>query len=472
MEDTTIAISRLRNKKKWAYSFHSLLSIQTEEYLKNTNFEIQQLGKLVAEISDGLHSTRHYVDDGIVMLAVRNITEFGLDLSNKKMIAQAEHEHLERSQVQPGDLLVTITGRLGTALVYTSEKPANLSAHVARVKVHLNKVNPYYLAAYLNSNFGKQLLNEHSIGSLYPHINVNGLQTVQIIIPPKYIQDLIAQIIQSAYSEYQEKLLESQNLILGIQEYVVKVIGIKNVLPASKNWFLISQSQLNRFDVRYFLPFYTQLEKIIENAIYPTKTLSEICIKIVNGLTPSKDGYTENGCVVIKVSSLTKDWRIEWKKVAFTSRTFFDKAKKAYIKDGDLLILSASHQLDYIGGSFGLVRDIPIEYLDQCMAVGELIIVRANHKIVLPEYLLTCFIIKPIQELINRMSRGQTAHLYAEDLQHLRVPIPPMKIQQLIVDELNRRRNEAKRLHTEAENLLTESKARVERIILGEEEVT
>ena len=32
-----------------------------------------------------------------------------------------------------------------------SEKPANLSAHVARVKVNHDKVNPYYLAAYLNS---------------------------------------------------------------------------------------------------------------------------------------------------------------------------------------------------------------------------------------------------------------------------------------------------------------------------------
>lgn len=70
------------------------------------------------------------------------------------------------------------------------------------------------------------------------------------------------------------------------------------------------------------------------------------------------------------------------------------------------------------------------------------------------------------------MSRGQTAHLYAEDLQHLRVPIPPMKIQQVIVDELNRRCSGAKGLYTEAENLLTEAKARIERMILGEEEVT
>ncbi|MEA5513450.1 hypothetical protein [Nodularia sp. UHCC 0506] len=47
-----------------------------------------------------------------------------------------------------------------------------------------------------------------------------------------------------------------------------------------------------------------------------------------------------------------------------------------------------------------------------------------------------------------------------------------MKVQRLIVDELNRRSNKAKGLYTETENLLTEAKAHIERIILGEDEVT
>ena len=171
MESAVIPYSRLKEKNKWVYSAHSQLSLQIEEHINSTQFDVVTLGALVKEIADGLHGVRHYVDDGVIMLAVGNVTEYGLDLSDQKLITQEEHERLKRSQVQRGDLLVTITGRLGSTLVYESDEPANLSAHVARVKVNEEDVNPYYLAAYLNSKVGKQLIDEFSIGSIYPHIN-------------------------------------------------------------------------------------------------------------------------------------------------------------------------------------------------------------------------------------------------------------------------------------------------------------
>lgn len=67
------------------------------------------------------------------------------------------------------------------------------------------------------------------------------------------------------------------------------------------------------------------------------------------------------------------------------------------------------------------------------------------------------------------MTRGQSAHLYAEDLQHLKIPVSPLDIQQMIIDEMDRRRSEAKRLRSEAEAVVTSAKAQVERMILGEE---
>ncbi|MFN6481338.1 MULTISPECIES: restriction endonuclease subunit S [unclassified Nostoc] len=469
-----IKASNLTRKKLFVEFYQPKYQFLLDK-LHKCPYPLYPLKKLSIRMFDGPFGSNRkvdmYQDSGVPYIRVKDVLPSEISLDKLTYISEEKHNELIRSRVVPGNLLITIAGRLGIAAVFPeSLTEGNITGHIVGLELS-KKVNPYYVAIFINSQFGEFQAIRLGHRTTRPELNLSEVGEFIIPVPPISVQDCIAQIMQNAYHTHQEKLLAAQNLIVGIQEYVIKVIGIKNVLPRSQNRFLIRRSQLNRFDVRYFLPFYTQLEQIIENSIYPKKTLSEICINIVNGLTPAKDGYTENGCVVIKVSSLTKNWKIEWKKVAFISKTFFKKAKKAYVKDGDLLLLSASHQLDYIGGSFGLVRNIPIEYLDKCMAVGELIIVRVNHQIVLPEYLLTCFIIKPIQELINRMSRGQTAHLYAEDLQHLRVPLPPMKIQQVIVDELNRRRNEANRLYTEAEYLLTEAKARVERMILGEEEV-
>jgi len=173
--------------------------------------------------------------------------------------------------------------------------------------------------------------------------------------------------------------------------------------------------------------------------------------------------------MVIKVASVTKDWRVDWAKVAFTSQGFFNKAVKAHVEEGDLLLLSASHQLDYIGRTFGIVREMPEEFADRCMAVGELIIARVNKQVVFTEYLLACLITRQIQELINRMTRGQSAHLYAEDLGALDIPVPPLEVQQSIVDEIKQRQLIAHRRRAEAETTVAEAKARVERMILGEE---
>lgn len=164
MESTVIQFERLAIKNKWVYSAHSELSLQIEEQINKTRFDVVLLGALVEEIADGLHGVRHYVDDGVIMLAVGNVTEFGLELSDSKKVTWEEHERLERSQVKSGDLLITITGRLGSSLIYELNEPANLSAHVARIKTNIGGVNPYYLAAYLNSIVGRQLINEFSIG--------------------------------------------------------------------------------------------------------------------------------------------------------------------------------------------------------------------------------------------------------------------------------------------------------------------
>lgn len=224
MESTVVTYARLKQKNKWVYSAHSLLSLQVEEHINSTQFDVVQLGELVEEIADGLHGIRNYVDDGIVMLAVGNITEFGVDVSEKRMVTQEEHERLKRSQVKKGDLLVTITGRLGTSCIYDLDDPANLSAHVARVKVKEESVNPLYLAAYLNSKIGRQLINEFSIGSIYPNININRLQNVRVILPPSYIQNIVAQKMKMTCEEATRLRIQAENLISNSKKNVEKMI--------------------------------------------------------------------------------------------------------------------------------------------------------------------------------------------------------------------------------------------------------
>ena len=445
------------------------------EQLRQGKYPLLPLKQLSIRLFDGLFGSNRkvemYQESGIPYIRVKDVLPDRINVSELTYISEEKHKELIRSRVVPSNVLLTIAGRIGTAAVFPDFlKEGNITGHIAGIELTEN-INPHYLATFLNSPLGEFQFTLLGHRATRPELNLSEVGQVLVPVPPRPVQDRIAQVMQDAYTAQQEKFEQAKQSFLGIEDYMLEVLDISKDLPTDKPQFLINQSQLHRFDVRYFSPLYTRLEYLLENGRYSTKALNSICVKISNGLTPSRTGYTKDGCVVIKVASLTKLLQLDWQKVAFTSKEFFEKAKKAHVKNKDLLILSASHQLDYIGRNFALVRDIPAKYTNQCMTVGELIIIRTNHQLVLPEYLLACFTIQPIQELVNRMTRGQTAHLYAEDLQHLRVPVPPLKVQQTIIAEIDSRRAKAKRLRTEAETLIAETKARVERMILGEEEV-
>ena len=475
MQSRILEPSEINFKDRLTVEHYISKDFQLIKQVSKSIYPVVKLGKIAA-IKGGKRLPRktRYSPTGIPYVRVVDIGESEVYLSNVVYIYYQVHDKIKQYQLMYNYLALVIVGAtIGKAAIFKSSvHPCNFNENISRITVKDKNLNPEYILAYLKSGFGQAYIRWLTGGAAQAKLSIERIAKIEVPLPSSLIQDEISKIMQDAYAVWQQKLEKAEQLVENIETYILEILGIHYDFPKDEHRFMIQRSQLYRADVRYFLPFYAQLEQIMHDGIYPTRAIGTICEKLSNGLTPPQVGYTEKGCLVIKVASLTKRWYIDWKKVAFTSEEFLKQAQKYHIKDGDIVMLSSSHQLNYIGRSFAIVRDIPKNYIGQCMAVGELIIIRVNHQIVIPEYLLACFIMKPIQELINRMSRGQTAHLYAEDLQHLRLPIPPIEIQQAIVDELEKRRTEGSLLQVEADQLLIHAKARVERMILGEEDVT
>lgn len=445
------------------------------ETLHGGAYEVRSLREIAKRIFDGPFGSDRtidmYQDSGIPYIRVKDVLPGMIARDGLTYISPEKHQLLSRCRVVPGNVLLTIAGRLGTAAVFPEDLvEGNITGHIAGIEPK-DDVNSDYLALYLNSRFGESQFTRWGHRTTRPELNLGEVGEILVVVPPLDIQDCIAQVMQDAYAARRAKLAEAEQLVGNIEESVLNALGIETKSLADKPRFMVRQSHLHRLDVRFFSPLYEGLESAIQSGRYKTSPLGAICTKLTNGLTPARLGYTSDGYAVIKVGSLTRDWRVDWDAVAFTSETFFKKAKKALVQDGDLLILSASHQLDYIGRNFALVNSMPAKYTQRCITVGELIIARTKRDVMLPEFLLACFAMQPIQQLVNRMTRGQSAHLYAEDLKNLQIPTPPLRIQQTIVDDIEKRRADARQLRSEAETLITEAKARVERMILGEERV-
>ena len=92
-------------------------------------------------------------------------------------------------------------------------------------------------------------------------------------------------------------------------------------------------------------------------------------------------------------------------------------------------------------------------------------------KTILPEYLHIALRLSTSREQFGRRSAGSSYPAILEnDIKETLIPFPKIDVQQFIVAEVGRRRASARRLLAEAERVVAEAKARIERMILGAEE--
>ena len=137
------------------------------------------------------------------------------------------------------------------------------------------------------------------------------------------------------------------------------------------------------------------------------------------------------------------------------------------IKDDDILLLSSAHQSEYLGKNPSLV-EIPNNFRDtNIYFVGELICLRPNMAKINSYYLLALLKLKEFYLFVNRENRGQTSHLYPDDLGNIKIPLPPIEVQMKIASEVKSRIQRASQLNTEASAGLENAKSNIESLIFA-----
>lgn len=221
-----------------------------------------------------------------------------------------------------------------------------------------------------------------------------------------------------------------------------------------------------RLDFDFFNP--TQEKQINLVQGYTKEILGNLCIKVGAGKTAPRGSYPDAGVRIIKVKNI-RGSGINWEEKFFVTEEFYKSAeRKARIQEGDILMLCSAHTKIYIG-RVDIVGKFPQEVKEdngRCLVVGELIIIRANPELVLPEYLITYLRLGVVQENIRKMVKGQTAHLYPKDLIHLEIVLPPKEIQEEIAQmNLDAEKEYASRIRRAEDDLISTRKM-IKNIIL------
>ncbi len=166
-----------------------------------TGWEVAPLAAITSKLVDGSHNPPQKQDMGKPMLSAININENRISLSPCRFITEEAFDlEDKRTNVKPGNVLLTIVGAIGrTAVVPENATPFTLQRSVAVLDPI--EVDPRFLMYQLEGPQTFNFFKENARGTAQKGIYLKTLGTTKIAIPPLKEQKRIVAKIEELFSE-------------------------------------------------------------------------------------------------------------------------------------------------------------------------------------------------------------------------------------------------------------------------------
>lgn len=338
------------------------------------------------------------------------------------------------------DILIARSGAtVGKAYIH---KPALydcfFAGYLIRFIINTDKALPEYIFTYTQLNAYKEWVNAIQRPSGQPNINSEEYQSLEIPLPNIERQQVIVDVIKSAYLQKKQKESEAKKLLDSIDTYILNELGITiPEIDASleNRLFFTSFKDVtgSRLDPYYKL-YFSSNYKSVKYDSFRLGSITNICKG--TALT-SKDIIPGN----IPVIAGGKSSPYSHNEANF---------------DGNVITVSAS------GAYAGYVwyHQNPI-FATDCSVISS-----KDESLVLTSYIAEVF--KSIQSIIYRLQVGAAQpHVYPSDLMNIYIPSIPISQQKTIVNKAQSIRDIAKKVIEEGNSILENAKKEVEQMIIG-----
>lgn len=319
------------------------------------------------------------------------------------------------------------------------------------------KVNKKYLFAILRSNIGLKQMEQRMSGGNYPAITEEELAKIFIPLPPRQIQDKIADIMDKAFNERNRKLATSKALLKGIENIIFSKLDIKDLKVEDKKRFIISYKNLKgkRFDVFYYQLKFQNLLKLFDKIRVSVRLLGNF-VKAIN-YGASLKAYPEGEIPFLRIQNL-KGNTLVLEDLLYVKKN--ELTESDYVQEGDFLISRS--------GTIGMVARVPKEANN--FAFGSFMIrfkLRKQEELN-PDF-VWLFLNHKLGRMQTTMSRtgGVQGNITIPAIRNLQIPIPEISTQMEIVNEVKRRQEKAEVIKQEADRVIQEVKQKAEKMILG-----
>lgn len=429
--------------------------IEFLNWLKNKS-HTHKLKTFIKSMRTGFNNCQNENQHGLRFLRTQNIRPIYLDFQDATFTTD------ETVQIaKKGTLLFTRIGVNVGDVSFNNVEDFAISDNVICVDLQ-NEILAYYVAIFLSTEKGKILLEREKRDTARAIISYENIKNLLIPILPTDKQAEIISIFETAYHSKKQKETEAAQLLVSIDGYLLKALGI-TLPPTSekKTFFITNSSKISggRFDPFYHLVEFEQNNEVVKNGIYPTTQLKQIAQKLVKGKLP-KDSEKVGLLNVIQINSISFDGHIDTSDL-LTAQDIFTPEQRMQ-KDDVLVVIT--------GATIGKIAIWEQTENENYFLGGDIVkfqcVKNAN-----PYFIFAWLRCHNSQIEIKRNVTGATnGHLSPSDIGNILIPFPPLDKQTEIADHISALRLQARQLQHEAQVELERAKIEVERMILGEKD--
>lgn len=170
----------------------------------------------------------HYSDNGSLFLRIGNLTRdhINLDLTDIQRVDVPNTSEAERTRVQPGDVLFSITAYLGSVAVVSDDlETAYVSQHVALSRLHGRKLSPKWVGYVALSWVGKTYLGMQGYGGTKIQLSLEDIADLLLTSPPLAEQNAIAAFLDHETAKIDRLIAKQEELIALLKEKRQAVIS-------------------------------------------------------------------------------------------------------------------------------------------------------------------------------------------------------------------------------------------------------
>lgn len=195
--------------------------------LNPNGFPCCSLSEYIVFLTSGSRGwSQYFTDSGEYFITIKNVKNCKITLQDVQYVTPPDNAEAKRTRVQENDLLISITADLGRTGVVTkkiAEHGAYINQHLTCIRLKQDKVNPLYVAYYMESDAGKEQFVAKNQSAVKAGLNFNAINSLKLMVPPLSLQNDFAAFVERVDQQKQtvQQSLEKLELMKKalMQEY-------------------------------------------------------------------------------------------------------------------------------------------------------------------------------------------------------------------------------------------------------------